>query len=400
MLRQLRVSNYRSLGRDVAMRFGRISIFIGPNGSGKSNALDALSFVRDAVLQGLPAAITHREGIDSIRRHSSGHPYNMSISLEVALKGGPATYGFEITGDRTEEYRVKSESASVKTNNQRHRFRREGSEWHGPDGYSPRLDDEALELTALAGDTRFKPLADFLGRACVYSIFPDVLRVPQTFDSASPMKRHGENWVSILRELLKTVEKADLLSGLGKLTGDIEDARVVSAAGFLVAEFKQIVPRDRNKRKKWFAAGRQSDGTLRVAGLLTALLQKPTIPVIGIEEPELTVHPGALPMIYEYLVQASEVSQVIITTHSPIILDVADVERDRIFVVERSNGYTDVRCMSEEQLAPVHQKLLSLGDLYLSGERPGSRPCPVTTERHARRTRQGERTTDGRETAA
>ena len=331
-------------------------------------ALDALSFVRDAVLQGLPAAITHREGIDSIRRHSGGHPYNVSISLEMVIENKPATYALQITGDRTEEYRVKSESASVRRKQETYQFRREGTRWNGPDGYAPRLDDEALELTALAGDTRFKPLADFLGRICVYSIFPDVLRTPQTFDSVSPMKRHGENWVSILRELLKKEEKGELISGLQELTGDIEDARVSSAAGFLVAEFKQLVPHDRNKRKKWFPAGRQSDGTLRVAGLLTALLQQPTIPVVGIEEPELTVHPGALPMLYDYLVQASEVSQVIITTHSPIILDVADLERDHIIVVERHDGQTSMKRVSNEQLAPVRKKLLSLGDLYLSGD--------------------------------
>ncbi len=368
MLRQLRISNYRSLGRDVTMDFGRISALIGPNGSGKSNVLDALGFVRDAVLQGLPAAITRREGIDSIRRHSSGRPYNVSISLEMALESGPTSYAFEITGDRTEEYRVKSESAAVTAGNERYGFRREGSEWEGPDGYAPRRDDEALELTALAGDTRFKPLADFLGRMCVYSIFPDVLRAPQAFDPTSPMKRHGENWVSILRELLKKDEKKDLISGLHKLTGDIEDTRVTSAAGFLVAEFKELVPHDRNKKRKWFAAGRQSDGTLRVAGLLTALLQKPTLPVVGIEEPELTVHPGALPMIYDYLLQASEVSQVIITTHSPIILDVVDAERDHIFVVERRAGQTCVRRVSDKQLEPVRENLLSLGDLYLSGD--------------------------------
>ena len=182
------------------------------------------------------------------------------------------------------------------------------------------------------------------------------------------MKRHGENWVSILRELLKKDARTDLISGLRKLTGDIEDARVTSAAGFLVTEFKQLVPHDRNKRKKWFAAGRQSDGTLRVAGLLTALLQQPTMPVVGIEEPELTVHPGALPMVYDYLVQASEVSQVLITTHSPIILDVADIKKDQVFVVERGNGQTAVRRVSDQQLAPVREKLLSLGDLYLSGD--------------------------------
>ena len=354
--------------RNIALHFGRISVLIGPNGSGKSNALDALSFIRDAVLQGLPAAITHREGIDSIRRHSGGHPCNVSISLEMVIENKPATYALQITGDRTEEYRVKSESASVRAEHETYQFRREGQRWSGPDGYAPRLDDEALELTALAGDTRFKPLADFLGRICVYSIFPDVLRAPQTFDSASPMKRHGENWVSILRELLKKEEKGELISGLQELTGDIEDARVSSAAGFLVAEFKQLVPQDRNKRKKWFPAGRQSDGTLRVAGLLTALLQKPIIPVVGIEEPELTVHPGALPMLYDYLVQASEVSQIIITTHSPIILDVADLERDQIIVVDRHDGQTSMKRVSNEQLAPVRKKLLSLGDLYLSGD--------------------------------
>ncbi len=368
MLRKLQISNYRSLGRHVAVDFGRISVLIGPNGSGKSNVLDALSFVRDAVLQGLPAAITHREGIDSVRRHSSGHPYNVGISLNLMLSNRPASYAFEITGDRTEEYRVKSESATVRTGHETHQFHRTQEEWNGPDGYAPRLDDEALELTALAGDTRFKPLAEFLGGICVYSIFPDVLRKPQPFDSASPMKRHGENWVSILRELLKKVEKDDLISGLRELTGDIDGARVRSVAGFLVTEFRQVAQHDQNKRRKWFPAGRQSDGTLRIAGLLTALLQRPTMPVVGIEEPELTVHPGALPMVYDYLVQASELSQVVITTHSPIILDVADVERDHILVVDRGNGYTDVRRVSEQQLAPVRQKLLSLGDLYLSGD--------------------------------
>ena len=171
MLRQLQISNYRSLARNVVMRFGRISVLIGPNGSGKSNALDALGFVRDAVLQGLPAAITHREGIDSIRRHSGGHPYNVGISLEIVIDSQLATYAFQITGDRTEEYRVKSESATVRTNQELHQFWREGEYWSGPDGYAPRRHDEALELTALAGDTRFKPLADFLGRICVYSIF-------------------------------------------------------------------------------------------------------------------------------------------------------------------------------------------------------------------------------------
>jgi predicted ATPase len=184
-------------------------------------------------------------------------------------------------------------------------------------------------------------VVDLLSQITIYSIFPDTLRMPQRFDSARPMKRHGENWVSILRELAKEDTKTELVKGLNKLTGDIEDVRVQPAAGYLVAEFKQSTKAEKGKR--WFPADQQSDGTLRVAGLLTALLQTPYLPVIGIEEPELTVHPGALPMIYDYLKQASAVSQVILTTHSPIMLDVLNVEEDAVFVVNRKDEKTDVK---------------------------------------------------------
>ena len=141
---------------------------------------------------------------------------------------------------------------------------------------------------------------------------------------------------------------------------------MTSAAGHLIAEFKQQAKAKKGKR--WFDAAQQSDGTLRVAGLLTALLQTPYLPVVGIEEPELTVHPGALPMLYDYLRQADEVSQIMVTTHSPIILDVVDLENDTILVVNRIDGKTDVRKVTDAQLLPVRKSLLRLGDLFISGD--------------------------------
>jgi predicted ATPase len=141
---------------------------------------------------------------------------------------------------------------------------------------------------------------------------------------------------------------------------------VSRAAGYLIAEFRQLAKS--KKEKRWFDASQQSDGTLRVAGLLTALLQTPNLPIIGIEEPELTVYPGALPMLYEYLQQASEVSQIFVTTHSPIILDVVDVEKDAIFVVSRIYGKSDIRKIGDKQLKPVRESLLRLGDLFIAGD--------------------------------
>ena len=107
------VSNYRSLGRNQETRLGRITVLVGPNGAGKSNVADVLSFVRDAMHKGLSGAITERGGIDAVRRWSTGRPYNVSIKLDVVLESGPGSYSFEITGDRREEFRVKSEKVEV-----------------------------------------------------------------------------------------------------------------------------------------------------------------------------------------------------------------------------------------------------------------------------------------------
>ena len=367
MIKELVVSNYRSLGPGVHIRPGRLSILIGPNGSGKSNVMDVLSFVRDAVIQGLPAAITHRGGIDSVRRRSHGAPFDVHIELHLTIDHSQAQYEFTITGARLEEYRVKSEKVIIYDPKEGiSEFYRDGQNWDGPEGVSPHIDEQSLALTVLGGTKQFKPLVDFLSGITVYAIFPDTLRVPQRFDSARPMKQHGENWVSILRELVKEEEaKDELVAGLNKLTGDIEDVRVTSAAGYLIAEFKQQIKAKKGKR--WFDAAQQSDGTLRVAGLLTALLQTPYLPVVAIEEPELTVHPGALPMLYDYLQQADEVSQIFVTTHSPVILDVVDVEKDIVFVVERIDGKTNVKKVDDSQLKPVRDSLLRLGDLFISG---------------------------------
>ncbi len=368
MIQRLEVSNYRSMGPNVRVEPGRLSVFIGPNGSGKSNLLDVLSFVRDAVTQGLPAAITHRGGIDNVRRRSSGHPFDVQIRLSLRLADGSAGYAFTLGGDRVEEYRVKSEAAWLDRGGQRWEFRRRGNDWSGPPGVMPRVDEQSLALTALGGTEQFKPLADFLATVCVYSIFPDQLRMPQRFDPTFPMQRHGENWVSILRALIRDPEaKEELVKGLHKLTGDIEDVQVRSAAGHLIAEFKQKKVAGK-KSKRWFEAAQQSDGTLRVAGLITALLQQPRLPVIGVEEPELTVHPGALPLVYDYLREASEVSQVLVTTHSPHLLDLIDPDRDAIYVVQRIDGKTEVARVTEQQLEPVRRSLLRLGDLFLAGD--------------------------------
>ncbi len=164
-----------------------------------------------------------------------------------------------------------------------------------------------------------------------------------------------DNWVSIPRDQEPSTWTREVVAGLRRLTGDVRDIKVSKAASYLVAQFRH------GGKGKWFDAGQESDGTLRVAGILTALLQDPPLPLVGIEEPELTVHPGALPLLMDYLRQASDRSQVLLTTHSPELLNL--VKADEVRVVVRSNSGTRIGGMAEEQRDAVAKGLLRLGEL-------------------------------------
>lgn len=358
-LQRLRVSNFRALGPDVSIDFDATTVLVGRNGSGKSSVLEALQFVADTIRYGLAGALSHRNGIQSVRRWSKGHPYNTAIEVSLVLGGIPALYGFELRGDRTEDYNVKREYAQVGAE----RFEVTAGVWSGPSGLAPRVDNRTLALPAVGGDERFAPLVAALSSVAVYSILPDMLRSPRKYDSARPMTRHGENWASILKDQPEDSWKPELLAALKKLTDDIDDVRVETAAGLLVVQFRHASP---DKKPKWLDAAQESDGTLRVAGIVSALLQSPSLFLIAIEEPELTVHPGAIGLIVDYIRQAARSSQVLVTTHSPELLD--QVDPSEVRVVERQrrgdgDDFADVRPLSERQKTVVRDALLSLGEL-------------------------------------
>ncbi|MBM4362888.1 MAG: AAA family ATPase, partial [Deltaproteobacteria bacterium] len=82
--------------------------------------------------------------------------------------------------------------------------------------------------------------------------------------------------------------------------------------------------------------------------------------LIAIEEPELTVHPGALALLCDYLAQGASTGQVVLTTHSPELLDLLDPEAVR--VVERIDEQTRVSTVEQGQLDLARDKLFSLGE--------------------------------------
>jgi predicted ATPase len=130
--------------------------------------------------------------------------------------------------------------------------------------------------------------------------------------------------------------------------------------GYLVIDLRHQYA-DLGESEPWFSLLQESDGTLRILGILAALYQDPPRKLIAIEEPELTIHPGAMSVLWEEIESAAERSQIILTTHSPDLLDMCRAEQLR--VVEKVRGITEIGPIAEEQKKIIQQRLFAPGQL-------------------------------------
>jgi predicted ATPase len=118
---------------------------------------------------------------------------------------------------------------------------------------------------------------------------------------------------------------------------------------------------------------RMSDGTLKFLCLLTVLFHPKPAPLVCIEEPELGLHPDALRLVAEVLVEASERTQLIITTHSEALVDALSDRPESVLVCERDfdNG-TQFKRLAQDELDEWLQHY-TLGELWRKGEIGGGR---------------------------
>ena len=107
--------------------------------------------------------------------------------------------------------------------------------------------------------------------------------------------------------------------------------------------------------------GQESDGTIRMLGILAALYQEPAQPFLSIEEPEANIHPGALAVLASALDEASLRSQILLTTHSPDMLN--HLPAESFLVVEKVGDTTHVGPLDAGQRDSVRKRLFTPGEL-------------------------------------
>jgi len=368
-LRRVQIKNYKSLA-SVAVDLEPFTVLIGPNGAGKSNFVDALRFVSECVSSSISLALQERGGINAVRRRSTGHPTHFGIRLDMTLAGGHAgEFSFEIAARPRGAFVVKREKCVVRPSfGQSHSYEvRAGTFTKPVKGIRPKIEPDRLALSVVSALPEFRPVYDFLTGMRFYSVAPEEVRKLQEPDPGLVLKRDGSNAASVLRELRS--KSPELYDRVCRLLAKVVPG--TSRVEYMVVGRQESLRflQDVGQKSPWtFPALSMSDGTLRTLGILLATYQIPPPSLVGIEEPEETIHPAATEVVVDILLDGSKRGQVIITTHSPDILDHKSITDAQIKVVESIRGETIIAPLKETSKKAIRDKLYTPGELLKIGE--------------------------------
>lgn len=363
---RVRLRNYRSIaGCDVALE--PLTILVGPNGSGKSNFLDALRLTADSLRGSLDQALRERGGLAEVRRKSHGHPDHVAIVLDFHLDGSPGLFAFEVAG-RGGGYEIRRErctwgGASYEV--------RAGEIRQPPAAVSPPATADRLYLVNAAGLPAFRPVFDALSTLGFYNVSPAKIRDLQGPDPGDLLDREGTNLASVLDRLGQSnaPAKQRIEEYLARVVPGIEGIGSVHISHMETIEFRQRVL---GSKEPWrFMAINMSDGTLRALAVLTALFQfggRNTVKLIGIEEPETALHPAAAGLLLDCLRDGAQERQVVITTHSPDLLDSETITDHQLLAVSAADGKTIMGRVDAASRQALHDSLYRAGELLRLGQ--------------------------------
>jgi predicted ATPase len=372
---RVRLKNYKSIEQcDVSL--GPLTVLIGPNGAGKSNFLDALRFAADAVSTSPDQAIAVRGGLGEILRRNQTTADSFSIDLDVTIPWGRSPshwakgrYGFEIsTADRPGQrpFLVSHEWCELEWNEKADRFA--VSNGHVRDSGSPvpesDIDPERLYLPLASVRTTFAPLYAGLRGMYFYDPDPSKLRDLQPPTGGAELGRAGEHLGDVLGAL-DSSSKQRFDAYMRVVVPELASVERKFQGSYVTVELRTRPRADAPDVA--FGPNAMSDGTIRAAGLLAALYQPwvgdGRIRLVGIEEPELALHPAAAGALFDALIEASDRVQLVVTTQSPDLLDRDDVDVNIVRVANIRTGATIIGQVDTPSRQILREKLATVGQL-------------------------------------
>lgn len=365
-LTYLRIKNYRAL-RDVEFRdLTPLTVLIGPNGSGKSTVLDALDFLAEAVRGNLVEAWEKRDRFRGMRTRGSEGNIEFEVELLQSANSRHIIYLLKIA-EYDGQVRIKEEKFYAKENNEIHPLYivelnaidstrkvtlfRSSPVYKQLSGKEP--DDSEMTFFVETEESLFRlfnslnfqgPLKEefvspFVSAVSSYRLFRLTDDHLKGYSDAGPRERlspNGDNLPNVLYYLHERHPEtlANITAQLRRWVPQLADiVTEITSDERLLLRFKD------GPFEKPFAAKYMSDGTMRLAAILTLLYEPNATGLLGMEEPDNELHPLLLYRLAEELGKASETRQLLVTTHSPMLLDALDPAQ--VWLLHRgADGYT------------------------------------------------------------
>jgi predicted ATPase len=392
LIRHLAPKNFLSFSpENEGIDLQSLNLFIGPNGSGKSNLIEAINLMRSA------PQIDKEKDFQGVTRKGGGVPEWIwkgeakkpaSVEIIFGRQNGQkpvlhrmafsaVAQAFTLDDESVEEseprysnesgvyffYRYQNGQPAVNTIKEGQRKLAKDSVEPDRSILAQRRDPEMYpELAWLAKNyEKVRIYREWsFGRSAVF-------REPQKADMRNDTLEEDFSNLGLFLNRLKTrfpVAKKAILAGLRDLYDGITDFDVFIEGGTVQVFFTEgdfVIP-----------ATRLSDGTLRYLCLLAILCDPDPPPLICIEEPELGLHPDILPKVADLLKSASERTQIIVTTHSDILVDAMTDCPEAVVVCEKHDGKTEMARLVASELTIWLDKY-RLGQLWIEGQLGGKR---------------------------
>lgn len=367
-LLSLKAVRYRSL-RDATIPLTDLNLFIGVNASGKSTILDALRFLHEGVEErDFKPSVSARGGIVHLAWKGEDA---RQIELSVLFEEDDRTYEWSVhLRPEGFEFSVDEEVNEVRSGRPPVQLLKatagSGWWWSGEKakGVTLKQNSTVCAVSAAAADATFpaRNIAEFVAGWGVFDPNPVSLRRTAPGIESSKLDPYGRNLAARLFALQNSSPETF--------------RQIQSATQSILGLPTEIEPRESEGR--FYFAQREpglrhsvhqigaSSGTLRMLALITALLEETGSSLIGIEEPENHIHPTALAAFAEYLQKVRHRVQILVTTHSPLLLDYIN-DPAAVCVVRHDDQLgTQVNC--EKDVNAIRRALeasnFSLGEFY------------------------------------
>jgi len=394
LIHRLKVAGLLSFGPEgIDLPLQPLNVLIGPNGSGKSNLLEVLALLR-AAPNDLPAPIKELCGVEewlwkappAATTTSAMNAATIDAVIESPPDGQmPVRHVLEIT-----RHGARFEVVDERIENERpqhgkpdpyffYRYQRGVPVINDPETRGLRRDSVKPEksiLSQIKDPERYPVLGWLQEQYERIRLYRD-----WTFGPSAPLRRlqssHGrsdilndgaDNLTLVLSNILPRTESR-LVDALRQLYEGVDGIYLTVRDGNLLLSLKESGGR-------LVTTARLSDGTLRYLTLLSILLHPAPPPLVAIEEPELGLHPDLIPEIAELLVAASERMQLVVTTHSRMLVDALTEHPSSVVVCTKENGESQFERLDEAHLKQWLEHFggsATLGDLWSSGDIGGNR---------------------------